>query len=94
MSPCFQSLGITPLVFVAALAGGTILTIGGATFIIGTVSRWKWLVDPSGSIYLLCKKLFGSDVFIRWNYIYGIGCVLIGASLLCSFWPALRCVCR
>ena len=95
MSPCPEDLGMTRLSFLASLGlGGAIIASGGVTLIVGTFLRWKWLVDPQAWWAAFLKRLYGSNAFIRLNYIYGTSCMLMGAALLWSLWPLLMGRCR
>jgi hypothetical protein len=55
---------------------------GGIVLIVGSWKRWSWLVDPPLQYWLVyshsfMKKCFGETFLLYFNYILGIGLILL-----------------
>lgn len=61
--------------------------IFGFILIIATLHRWKFLTDSPEELswcysHSWLKKLFGGKILIYFNYLVGLGMILIGIYLL------------
>jgi hypothetical protein len=71
---------------VTAVVFGIAMVAIGLTLIVGTIARWKVLVDPpeewTGYTHSWLKRNFGTRFLVWFNYVLGVGFVLFAVVFM------------